>query len=70
MKTAYIVIETAPAKSQPHFVGVFNSQELADMACTTESHMMAMVDINRIEAGPEWKYGYVFPRYEERKNEN
>jgi hypothetical protein len=70
MKTAYIVIETAEAGHQPHFVGVFDSQELADKACTTESHMMTMVDINRIEVGPEWKYGYVFPRYEERKNED
>jgi hypothetical protein len=65
MKTAYIVIETAEAGNQPNFVGVFESAELADKACATVNHMMAMVDINRIEDGPEWKYGYKFPRHEE-----
>ena len=63
MKTAYIVIETAEAGNQPHFVGVFDSMKLADKACTTPNHMLAKVDINRIEVGAEWKYGYVFPRY-------
>jgi hypothetical protein len=37
--------------------------ELADKACTTPNHMLAKVDINNIEVGAEWKYGYVFPRY-------
>jgi hypothetical protein len=65
MKTAYVVIETVEAGNQPHFVGVFDSSELADKACTTPNHMLAKVDINRIEVGTEWKYGYKFPRHEE-----
>jgi hypothetical protein len=69
MKTAYVVIETAEAGYQPHFVGVFDSAKLADEACTTRNHMMAMVDINRIEVGPEWKYGYKFPRHEQEQTE-
>ena len=65
MKTAYIVIETADEGNQPQFVGVFDSHELADKACTTYRHMMAMVDVNHVETGPDWKYGYTFPRHEE-----
>jgi hypothetical protein len=70
MRTAYVVIETVEAGNQPHFVGVFDSAELADEACTAPNHMMAKVDINRIEVETDWKYGYTFPRFDEQNQDN